>query len=66
MTGAAARDTVLIGATGAYAGANAASESAIRCIYRRDRGLGLRETRDLGQHVAGAPNGLADVDFRSI
>ena len=29
MTGAAARDTVLIGATGAYAGAFARSESAI-------------------------------------
>ena len=28
MTGAAARDTVLIGATGAYAGANAVSERA--------------------------------------
>ena len=34
MTGAAARDTVLIGATGAYAGANAVSDRAI--FLRRD------------------------------
>ena len=32
MTGAAARDTVLIGATGAYAGAFARSERAIVAI----------------------------------
>jgi hypothetical protein len=32
MTGAAARDTVLIGATGAYAGANAAVSMAIVAI----------------------------------
>ena len=32
MTGAAARDTVLIGATGAYAGAFAKIESAIVAI----------------------------------
>ena len=32
MTGAAARDTVLIGATGAYAGANEVRASAIVAI----------------------------------
>ena len=32
MTGAAARDTVLIGATGAYAGAFASTESMIVAI----------------------------------
>ena len=38
MTGAAARDTVLIGATGAYAGAFASNESAIRDLGAQNEG----------------------------
>ena len=64
MTGAAARDTVLIGATGAYAGAFASNESAIAISVDKMKARASRAARFVRE--CGVSNGLADVDFRSI
>ena len=69
MTGAAARDTVLIGATGAYAGIDTAIDKAILNLpsigdKMKDASRAISSSHS---HTANcAQNGLADVDFRSI